>query len=223
MSPLPPFVLYSSLHSGHTCFSAQCCGSAPRWCGSGSQILFLFLFFRPSTVPLRASTAIHSSIWASRAPEFWLWRGFRSYFWLRCEQIFTQHCSLYSVHLLLKGLGHEIEFKQFFYFEDEPLMSCRLCHFLSGKVKHMGEILCIEVRCQITWRPSLVPHWFMVHWLNYWFLLVHCSRSNIQGGSDKSGIFFFLLSNDTAQLKTIRFDWSKSKFAEVHIEKHFIY
>ncbi len=27
----------------------------------------------------------------------------------------------------------------------------------------------------------------------------------IQGGSDKSGIFFFLLSNDTAQLKIIRF------------------
>ncbi len=45
----------------------------------------------------------------------------------------------------------------------------------------------------------------------------------IQGGSDKSGIFFFLLSNDTAQLKIIRFDWSKSKFAEVHIENHFIY
>jgi hypothetical protein len=30
--------------------------------------------------------------------------------------------------------------------------------------------------------------------------------ANIQGGSDKSGIFFFLLSNDTAQLKIIRFD-----------------
>jgi hypothetical protein len=29
---------------------------------------------------------------------------------------------------------------------------------------------------------------------------------NIQGGSDKSGIFFFLLSNDTAQLIIIRFD-----------------
>jgi hypothetical protein len=28
----------------------------------------------------------------------------------------------------------------------------------------------------------------------------------IQGGSDKSGIFFFLLSNDTGQLKIIRFD-----------------
>jgi hypothetical protein len=28
----------------------------------------------------------------------------------------------------------------------------------------------------------------------------------IQGGSDKSGLFFFLLSNDTAQLKIIRFD-----------------
>jgi hypothetical protein len=28
----------------------------------------------------------------------------------------------------------------------------------------------------------------------------------LQGGSDKSGIFFFLLSNDTAQLKIIRFD-----------------
>jgi hypothetical protein len=28
----------------------------------------------------------------------------------------------------------------------------------------------------------------------------------IQGGSDKSGFFFFLLSNDTAQLKIIRFD-----------------
>ena len=27
----------------------------------------------------------------------------------------------------------------------------------------------------------------------------------IQGGSDKSGIFFFLLSNDTAQLKIIQF------------------
>ncbi len=27
-----------------------------------------------------------------------------------------------------------------------------------------------------------------------------------RGGSDKSGIFFFLLSNDTAQLKIIRFD-----------------
>jgi hypothetical protein len=30
--------------------------------------------------------------------------------------------------------------------------------------------------------------------------------AKIQGGSDKSGIFFFLLSNDTAQLKIIRFD-----------------
>jgi hypothetical protein len=29
---------------------------------------------------------------------------------------------------------------------------------------------------------------------------------DIQGGSVKSGIFFFLLSNDTAQLKIIRFD-----------------
>jgi hypothetical protein len=29
---------------------------------------------------------------------------------------------------------------------------------------------------------------------------------DVQGGSDKSGIFFFLLSNDTAQLKIIRFD-----------------
>jgi hypothetical protein len=29
---------------------------------------------------------------------------------------------------------------------------------------------------------------------------------NIQGGSDKSGIFFFLLSNDTAKLKIIRID-----------------
>ncbi len=48
-------------------------------------------------------------------------------------------------------------------------------------------------------------------------------KSKIQGGSDKSGIFFFSLSNDTAQLKIIRFDWSKSKFAEVHIENHFIY
>jgi hypothetical protein len=28
----------------------------------------------------------------------------------------------------------------------------------------------------------------------------------VQGGSDKSGIFFFLLSNDAAQLKIIRFD-----------------
>jgi hypothetical protein len=28
----------------------------------------------------------------------------------------------------------------------------------------------------------------------------------VQGGSDNSGIFFFLLSNDTAQLKIIRFD-----------------
>jgi hypothetical protein len=32
------------------------------------------------------------------------------------------------------------------------------------------------------------------------------SRSAVQGGSDKSGLFFFLLSNDTAQLKIIRFD-----------------
>jgi hypothetical protein len=32
------------------------------------------------------------------------------------------------------------------------------------------------------------------------------SHIQIQGGSDKSGIFFFLLSNDTAQLKIIRFD-----------------
>ncbi len=37
--------------------------------------------------------------------------------------------------------------------------------------------------------------------------------NNLQGGSNKSGIFFFLLSNDTAQLRIIRFDWSKSKFA----------
>ena len=39
----------------------------------------------------------------------------------------------------------------------------------------------------------------------------------------KSGIFFFLLSNDTAQLKIIRFDGSKSKFALVYIENHFIF
>jgi hypothetical protein len=30
--------------------------------------------------------------------------------------------------------------------------------------------------------------------------------TTVQGGSDKSGIFFFLLSNDTAQLKIIQFD-----------------
>ncbi len=38
-------------------------------------------------------------------------------------------------------------------------------------------------------------------------------RVNIQGGSDKSGIFFFLLWNDTTQLKIIRFYWSKNKCA----------
>jgi hypothetical protein len=31
-------------------------------------------------------------------------------------------------------------------------------------------------------------------------------KKTIQGGSDKSGIFFFLLSNETAELKIIRFD-----------------
>jgi hypothetical protein len=34
----------------------------------------------------------------------------------------------------------------------------------------------------------------------------HKKNTVIQGGSDKSGVFFFLLSNDTAQLKIIRFD-----------------
>ncbi len=44
----------------------------------------------------------------------------------------------------------------------------------------------------------------------------------IQGGSDKSGIFFFLLLNGTTQLKTIRFCWSKKKLAEIHIENQLI-
>ncbi len=46
------------------------------------------------------------------------------------------------------------------------------------RCKHMGEILCIGVHCQITWRPSLLPT-PLIHWLNYWFLLVYCSRYNI--------------------------------------------
>ncbi len=29
------------------------------------------------------------------------------------------------------------------------------------KVKKMGEILCIGVRCKITWSPSLLPHWYI--------------------------------------------------------------
>ncbi len=37
------------------------------------------------------------------------------------------------------------------------------------------------------------------------FCLEKKNFSTIQGGSDKSGIFFFLLSNDTAPLKIIRF------------------
>jgi hypothetical protein len=41
-------------------------------------------------------------------------------------------------------------------------------------------------------------------WLSFRY---HCHYyTNVQGGSDKSGIFFFLLSNDTAQLKIIGFD-----------------
>jgi len=46
----------------------------------------------------------------------------------------------------------------------------------------------------------------------------HPDVSTIQGGSDKSGIFFFLLSNDTAQLKIIRFYKTKKQLTEVHIE-----
>jgi len=45
----------------------------------------------------------------------------------------------------------------------------------------------------------------------------------VQGGSDKSGIFFFFLWNDKTQLKIIRFYWSKKKFAEVHIKNQLIY
>jgi hypothetical protein len=44
----------------------------------------------------------------------------------------------------------------------------------------------------------------------------------VQGGSDKSGIFFFLLLNEPTHMKNIRFYWSKNKLAEVHIENHFI-
>jgi ribosomal protein S6E (S10) len=39
-----------------------------------------------------------------------------------------------------------------------------------------------------------------VYYLLYKFIHLH-----IQGGSDKSGIFFFFLLNGTAQLKIIRF------------------
>ncbi len=35
----------------------------------------------------------------------------------------------------------------------------------------------------------------------------------VHGGSDKSGIFFFILLNGTTQLKIIRFYWSKKKIS----------
>jgi hypothetical protein len=45
----------------------------------------------------------------------------------------------------------------------------------------------------LAWRSYIYIYKYI-----YEELLIH-----IQGGSDKSGIFFFLLSNDTAQLKII--------------------
>jgi hypothetical protein len=33
------------------------------------------------------------------------------------------------------------------------------------KIYPMGEVLCIEVCCKITWRPSLLPHWSLVELL----------------------------------------------------------
>ena len=67
-----------------------------------------------------------------------------------------------------KGLVHNILTKMynsgskwerllvFELWEDEPLMSCRLCHFPNGEGENIGEILCFGVRCQTSWRPSLV-------------------------------------------------------------------
>ncbi len=47
--------------------------------------------------------------------------------------------------------------------------------FQALRRNHMGEMLCIGVRWQITWWPFLFP----VHWMNSWFLLVHCFSSKI--------------------------------------------
>jgi hypothetical protein len=85
-----------------------------------------------------------------------------------------------------KGLVHNILTKMynsgskwdrllvFELWEDEPLMSCRLCHFPNGEGENIGEILCFGVRCQLLGGPP-----WLLHWFSYWFLLVNCSSSNI--------------------------------------------
>jgi hypothetical protein len=43
----------------------------------------------------------------------------------------------------------------------------------------------------------------------------------VQGGSDKSGIIIWFFKNDTAHLKTIRFDSNKNWLAEERTENQF--
>jgi hypothetical protein len=54
------------------------------------------------------------------------------------------------------------------------------------------------------------------------FTVLSGEMNGIQGGSDKSGILKIFLEIHTAELKTIRFYWSKKIRAEGHIENQFM-
>ncbi len=67
----------------------------------------------------------------------------------------------------------------FFNFEDEPLMSCRLCHFPSDESENIREKLCAQYLSSLPNYLAALLVTPLVHWLNYWLLLVRCSSSNI--------------------------------------------
>ncbi len=55
-----------------------------------------------------------------------------------------------------------------------------------------------------------------------WPIIPHTCCTYVQGGSDKSGILKTVLQNHTAQLKIIRFYWTKKRLPEEHIKNQVI-
>ncbi len=103
--------------------------------------------------------------------------------------IFESNSKTDSLLWWWKGLGLEIEFifwqkwivlgpnKSLFWFltfEDELLMSCRLCHFSSGKGENLWEKLYLfEFTAKIL---CYILCFLLIHCMNSWLSLVHCSR-----------------------------------------------
>jgi hypothetical protein len=70
---------------------------------------------------------------------------------------------------IILGLNKSIYL--FLSFERAPLISCRLCQYPSGSGENLWEkFFVLKFAAKLLSSPPC-------YWLNYWFLLVHCSSS----------------------------------------------